>query len=134
MEETNNHTHSPDDFLAALYLYSDIEEFTSNKEKIHSAIKELIETFSSRVGDLTEEFVFSERESFPFSKTVEHVLMRLQLSNVIISENPRFYKYRVNNSIKNLLKKEIEKHLGREEVVLLKEMSKEFGTRCAFVI
>jgi hypothetical protein len=122
--------HSPDDIVAALYLYAGAVDFTSDKEIIHSTLNRLFEKYSRQFSDLKELFTFCSDESYPFSKEVEGILIRLQISNVIIAENPTYNKYRVNLDISRDIISEIEEYLSPPEITLLKTISKEFAEVC----
>ncbi len=124
------HSHSPDDILAALYLYAGPAHFTSDKEVIHSTLSNLFGKYAKQFSELKELFTFCSGESYPFSKEVEGVLMRLQISSVIIAENPAYNKYMINRDIRNEIIFELEENLSQPEVDLLKNMSKEFAEVC----
>jgi hypothetical protein len=128
---TITHTHSPDDLLAGIYLYSGKKKFTSNKAKIHSVMKTLVSKHCRDAGHIADDFVFSEGDIFPFSKTLENAIMRLQLSSILIAENPSYYKYSINDDIRREIIEEIERHFEEPEIALIKKMSKEFASECA---
>lgn len=120
----------PDDVVAGmLYFYCaelDLNNFTGKKGKIHEAF------FSMKQGhgDLLRRFNFTTDEKYPFSRMLEGVLSRLQLSRIIGMENPYFEKYEVKEKARVYLESIATKRFNEQERKELKEMAKAFSEKC----
>jgi hypothetical protein len=75
---------APDDIILAIFSSSGGEPLPANDEKIHRAIYELKKKYPQWLGA----FSFSRNDVYPFSKLLERVLLRLEISHLVIVKNP----------------------------------------------
>lgn len=115
----------PGDIIAGMFYYFDRPFFTGDYKKIHETIFEARGKF-----DILKVFPFSEGEVFPFSRKLEEVLQRLELSRIIGMENPDFKRFIVKTQAKEYLKERILPLFDDEEKKQLEDLGKYFSRIC----
>ena len=125
-ESTHNYI-SPDDVIGAIIAYSELQEFTSEKRKLHKIMKSLVENYKEKDPSLLlDEFIFSQEDIYPFSKLLEGVLIRLQIPDIITADNPTYERYRMDDSSRTFMKKNAENLFNAFQLSIIKKMATEF--------
>ncbi|MFC1613431.1 hypothetical protein ACFL23_03820 [Patescibacteria group bacterium] len=120
----------PGDIIGGMFFYFYSESpnlpfFVGDLKKIHEAIFELRKSYP-----ILKSFPFSEKEVSHFSRLLESVLHRLQLSRIIGMENPDFKRFIVKKPAVKYLEESIIPLFNEEEKQQLKKIGKEFLSRC----
>jgi len=86
---------APDDVVGAVLGYSGLSQFSSSKKFLHTNFYKFYRQGMTQCPELFDQFVFSSGESYPFSRLLERVLIRLQVAGVIVADNPKYRAYRM---------------------------------------
>lgn len=119
----------PDDIIAAMlyYVATTFEKryFSGDARLIHAPLAEL-----KRKGNpLLQKFPFSENDIFPFSRVLEDVLTRLQISRIIGMENPDFERYEIKTAAQDYVEREIISRFDDSEKEEIKKIGEYFAER-----
>lgn len=83
---------SVDDVLATIVAYSRLGIFPSDRKRLHDFVRSV--KGDPELNELLSTVVFSEgADLFPFSRTLESALVRLQLGGLFFAKNPEYDKY-----------------------------------------
>jgi hypothetical protein len=127
-EEKNNiikkiqHRITPDDVIAALFSFIDRKEIPLDVQKIHVALYKI----KKQHPEMLEQFSFSEKDVYPFSRLLERVLFRLQNSNLISTVNPDFKVCIIPDISKQYVQKHILPLFNEGDQKKLEQMGKLF--------
>ena len=115
---------SPQDVIGAIFAFSDLDTFTSDRRLLHKFIREHKE---GKGAELLDAFVFSEGvDLYPFSRRLESVLMGLQLGGWLSAKNPEFNRFDLPEEIRMDIKTKIKNRFSKEQVDTLKEIGQDF--------
>lgn len=115
---------TPQDVIAAIFAYSELDTFPSNREQLHKFIRE---KKGGEGAELVEPFVFSEGvDLFPFSRLLESVLMQLQLGGWLSAKNPEYDRFGMTDEIRNDIKKKVDERFPPEQLATLKKIGEDF--------
>lgn len=115
-----------DDVIASVLILSDLRQFSANPRVIHSAFHELAK--SAKIKEL-DDLRFSEDEKFPFSRVLEQVMFRLEMSGLIVLRNPDYDMYEVDGKRRRDFLKKIAETYPPELVARLDSLSSAFVKR-----
>ena len=115
---------TPQDVIGAIFAYSGLDAFPSDREKLHKFIR------LEKAGDgaeLLEPFVFSEGvDLYPFSRLLESVLMQLQLGGWLSAKNPEYDRFGLTEDIRKDIKEKARERFSPEQLAVLEKIGKEF--------
>lgn len=115
---------SPMDVISSIIAYSQVDAFPSDREHLHNFFKTMKQC--GEFSPLLENFTFSQVDIYPFSRELESLFTLLQLSRLIIIDNPRFSQYRVNLKLRDKILVTITTKFDVEQRELLEKLGKEF--------
>jgi hypothetical protein len=116
---------STDDVVAAVFAYTDNELFSNDRYMLQSffhglqerdAFQGLLAGFDFTVG----------RDVFPFSRTLEAALGRLQMGHRIYAKNPEYTYYGMPADERDKMKERAERIFDPSQVQLLRSAGEEF--------
>jgi len=115
---------TPQDVIGAIFAYSGLETFPSERKQLHKFIRE---EKRGEGAELLEPFVFSEGvDLYPFSRPLESVLMQLQLGGWLSAKNPEYDRFGVTKRIREDIKKKVGKRFSPEQLSVLQKIGQEF--------
>jgi hypothetical protein len=116
---------TPQDVIGAIFAYSELETFSSDRKRIHKFIQE------KKVGEgqeLLEQFIFSEGvDLYPFSRLLESVLMQLQLGGWLSAKNPEYERFGLTDEIKEDIKEKVKERFSSQQLAVLRKIGQDFG-------
>lgn len=115
---------SPMDVVSNVLVRSKVEEVPSDRKFLQTFFMTMKE--QDNVSSLLEDFAFSEADIYPFSRELESLLTLLQLGGVIIMENPKFSKFRVNQKVREKILRKASGKFDERQQELLDELGQEF--------
>lgn len=117
-----------DDVVAAIIAYSQLEIFSSNRKEFHGLFRSL--KADSDFNEVLEDVVFSEgADLFPFSRTLENTLVRLQLGGLIYAKNPEYDKYGMTPEARAKTLEKAEKRFSKQQLNSLKKAGRLFSQK-----
>jgi hypothetical protein len=111
-----------DDVIAGIFGSLTVDEIPLDVKRIHTAIYRLKQKYP----EMLKQFVFTEKDYYPYSVLLERILFRLQNADIINTINPDFKVCIISESSKTYIKRDIISLFGEEEQNKLKQMSKAF--------
>ena len=119
---------TPQDVIGAIFAYSGLETFPSDRQKLHKFIRDK----KVEGKELLEPFVFSEGvDLFPFSRLLESVFMQLQLAGCLSAKNPEYERFGLTDAIRERIKEKTEQRFNRTQLQLLEKIGQDFGREFA---
>lgn len=115
----------PDDIVAGMLSFFKGDYFTSDPERIHETIAKARVTYR-----ILEVFPFSKDDAYPFSRLLERVLARLQVSRIIGMDNPTYDRYAIKEEGRKLIKEEILPFFDKEQQEQIRELATYFESEC----
>ena len=104
-----------DDVIATVFAYSELEIFPSDRQRLHNFFRELKD--NAVLGDLLGQVIFSRgADLFPFSRTLESCLVRMQLGGLIYARNPEYDKYGMTNEARKRALQKAKQRFSPEEL------------------
>jgi hypothetical protein len=125
-KEMEKKKYVPGDIIAGIFFYLEAPYFTGDIGKIHATIFEAKEKFK-----ILKAFPFSVEDVSPFSRRLEDVLNRLELSRVIGMENPDFTRFLVKEKSKKYLEERIIPLFDDREKEQLRSIAAIFKEKCS---
>ena len=114
-----------DDVLAVTIAYSNLEIFSSNRKDLHAFFRSL--KADPDFNELLEDVVFSEgADLFPFSRTLENTLVRLQLGRLIYSKNPEYDRYGMTPAARAKTLENAKKRFSQQQLKSLEKAGRLF--------
>lgn len=115
---------TPQDVIGAIFAYSGLETFPSDREQLHQFIRQ---EKTGEGAELLEPFVFSEGvDLYPFSRLLESVLMQLQLGGWLSAKNPEYDRFGLTDDIRNDIQEKISQRFSPEKLSVLQKIGQEF--------
>jgi len=115
---------TPQDVIGAIFAYSGIDTFSSDRKLLHKFIREQKKGGGA---ELLESFVFSEGvDLYPFSRLLESVLMGLQLGGWLSAKNPEFNRFELPGENRMDIKAKVDKRFSEEQIATLKKIGQDF--------
>lgn len=115
---------TPQDVIGAIFAYSELETFPSDRKALHQFIR--LEKAGDGV-ELLEPFVFSEGvDLYPFSRLFESVLMQLQLGGWLSAKNPEYERFGLTKDIRKDIKEKVRGRFSPEQLCVLEKIGGEF--------
>jgi len=115
---------TPQDVVGAIFAYSGLETFPSDREKLHRFMRE---TKQGEGAELLEPFVFSEGvDIYPFSRLLESVLMQLQLGGWLSAKNPEYNRFGLTKPVRDDIKQKVSGRFSLEQLSILEGIGKRF--------
>jgi len=115
---------TPQDIVATILAYSDLDTFPSDRKELHRFMK------NEREGEgkqLLSAFVFSQGvDLFPFSRLLESVLMQLQLGGWLSAKNPEYERLGITGKKRSEIKDKAVERFSREELSILQKIGRRF--------
>jgi hypothetical protein len=116
---------SPDDVVGAVFAFTDNALFSNDRYMLQSFFHSLREQDDFR--DLLANFEFtSGRDIFPFSRTLEAALGRLQMGHRIYASNPDYSSYGMLPDQRAKMKERAEEIFQPQDVDRLRAAAEEF--------
>ena len=112
---------APDDVIASLLCFCKKKEINSNSRVLHSSIKKLKDDYPEQF----EDFIFSRGDIYPFSRDLETVLFRLELSGILKTDSD-FKNYKISPYTKKEIRKVILPKFSKDRQDRLKKISARF--------
>ena len=112
---------APDDVIASLFCLCKTKKIPSNYQILHSSINKLKDDYPEQF----EDFIFTHGDIYPYSRDLETVLFRLELSGILKSDSD-FKDYYIFSKSKKGIKKIILPKFSKDQQDILKEMSIRF--------
>lgn len=114
---------TPDDIIASMLSFLDVDSFPGSARRIQMAVNELKNDYP----EILTDFIFSDGDIYPFSRLLERVLFRLESGGIIGMVNPDFERYTISDESKIAVRREIvDKIFPREQKDTLAEMGNKF--------
>lgn len=119
---------SSDTVIAAILFKLNNTKLPKDPGVIHEVIYKL--KMNKKYKDLLEDFYFDDSGLTPFSKELDEILFRMELSGILKTLNPHYECYNISGN-KDLLESHFKK-FGQREQDIICEMSEEFekNMRC----
>jgi len=115
---------TPQDVVGAIFAYSDLDTFPSERKQLHKFIQE---KKRGEGAELLEPFVFSEGvDLYPFSRPLESVLMQLQLGGWLSAKNPEYDRFGMTEQIRDDIRKKVSERFSPEHLDILKKIGQDF--------
>lgn len=114
--------YTPDDTVAAMLFYLDVEEIPSSYREIHSSLHRV----KMKYPKLLEEFVFTKNDEYPFSSLLERVIFRLCQTDIIGVFDQDFDRLKIPKESKDYIEKNIIPLFSEDERGVLREMATVF--------
>jgi len=115
---------TPQDVIGAIFAYSGLDTFLSDRKQLHRFIRE---EKKGKGAELLEPFVFSEGvDLYPFSRLLESVLMQLQLGGWLSAKNPEYDRFGLTDDIRNDIQEKISQRFSPEKLSVLQKIGQEF--------
>ena len=115
---------TPQDVIATILAYSDLDIFPSNRKKLHSFIKQEKEGEGKQI---LKEFIFSQGvDLFPFSRLLESVVMQLQLGGCLSAKNPEYVNLGITAEKREEIKQKAQERFSAEELIILQNIGRHF--------
>ena len=115
---------TPQDVIGAIFAYSGLETFPSDRKELHRFIRE---KKRGEGAELLDSFVFSEGvDLYPFSRLFESVLMQLQLGGWLSAKNPEYDRFGLTEDKRKEIKEKVNERFSPKQLSVLEKIGKEF--------
>lgn len=115
---------TPQDVIGAIFAYSGLDTFQSDRKQLHRFIRE---EKKGKGAELLEPFIFSEGvDLYPFSRPLESVLMQLQLGGWLSAKNPEYDRFGMTEEIRDDIRKKVSERFSPEHLDILKKIGQDF--------
>ncbi len=115
---------TPQDVIGAVFAYSNVDTFPSNRKWLHRFVQE---KKKGEGAELLEPFVFSDGvDLYPFSRLLESVLMQLQLGGWLSAKNPEYDRFGMTGKTRKDIKKKVGERFSQEQLVVLEKIGQDF--------
>lgn len=115
---------TPQDVIGAIFAYSNLETFPSDRKRLHNFIRR------EKTGDaaeLLEPLVFSKGvDLYPFSRLLESVLMQLQLGGWLSAKNPEYDRFGMTEETRNMVIERIREVFSPGQLATLEKVGRDF--------
>lgn len=115
---------TPQDVIGAIFAYSNLDTFPSERKQLHKFIQE---EKRGEGAELLEPFLFSEGvDLYPFSRPLESVLMQLQLGGWLSAKNPEYDRFGMTEEIRDDIREKVSGRFSREQLTTLEKIGQDF--------
>ena len=115
---------TPQDVIGAIFAYSDLDTFPSERKQLHKFIQE---KKRGEGAEFLESFVFSKGvDLYPFSRLLESVLMQLQLGGWLSAKNPEYERFGTTGKIRKDIKEKVRERFSSEQLAILEKIGQDF--------
>jgi hypothetical protein len=125
VEEGKESTYVLDDIIAGMLILTGLSSFTGKPLDIHRFIYD-----ERRKYTILNSFSFSQDDIHPFSRVLERVLSRLELSRIIGMENPDFDRFIIKPAGIDIIKNDILPLFAKDEIEQLTGIAEDFKNNC----
>jgi adenylate cyclase len=108
-----------DDVIAIILASLKEKYITTNESRIHSAVFKLKKEYPEFFNDL----IFSGTETHPFSKELERILFRFYQTNTLLTLNPSFDVYLIDDDNKKCIYRHLKGRFSGSESDKINEMT-----------
>jgi len=125
MEKGKESTYVLDDIIAGMLILTGLSSFTGKPLDIHRFIYD-----ERRKYTILNSFSFSQDDIHPFSRVLERVLSRLELSRIIGMENPDFDRFIIKPAGIDIIKNDVLPLFAEDEIEQLTGIAEDFKNSC----